>query len=116
MAVSIYRRVVNPAEQQELSCTLGQVVPVVVIQEEKQDMKLLPTQQRALCLPWTVLFTRLEPSFAVLLGVDVIFSLSDASNMPPRGTICCRGTFATERRFPRSNKTASNRRVKRTSD
>ncbi|KAI8503971.1 hypothetical protein Bbelb_180390 [Branchiostoma belcheri] len=24
--------------------------------------------------------------------------------MPPRGTICCRGTFATERRFPRSNK------------
>ncbi|KAI8488494.1 hypothetical protein Bbelb_338060 [Branchiostoma belcheri] len=25
-----------------------------------------------------------------------------ASNMPPRGTISCRGTFATERRFPRS--------------
>ncbi|KAI8502478.1 hypothetical protein Bbelb_200660 [Branchiostoma belcheri] len=24
--------------------------------------------------------------------------------MRPRGTICCRGTFATERRFPRSNK------------
>ncbi|KAI8479443.1 hypothetical protein Bbelb_428130 [Branchiostoma belcheri] len=53
-------------------------------------------------------------SFAVLLGVGVIFSVSDASNMPPRGTICCRGTFATERRFPRSNKTASNRRLERT--
>ncbi|KAI8480630.1 Alpha-ketoglutarate-dependent dioxygenase alkB 2 [Branchiostoma belcheri] len=30
--------------------------------------------------------------------------------MPPRGTICCRGTFATERRFPRS-KVLSSRRL-----
>ncbi|KAI8507689.1 hypothetical protein Bbelb_150690 [Branchiostoma belcheri] len=61
--------------------------------------RLSSEARRSDCCVEAAFYLSTQASFADLLGVGVIFSVSDASNMPQRDDFAAVGVFAVERRL-----------------